>query len=1139
MDWLEFHILYTRGELASCTTFFRHRKNLETMRNTLISALLVISLLSPMLSVAETATHFDKTYFDRNGDGLDDRMDHLIDDGSEISVILLLNSKPTDNHFREIEDLGLNIDHVYKYIDAIRIDKVPASLADDLTKISDLRIVEWQAPVYAFLDTAVKAIKVRESEEYSPVVWDKELFGEGINVAVLDTGVDNEHETFGDYDEQGVRRFIAGMDCDGGCPTDGSGNYQFTTEEDSNEDPDDFDGHGTHVASTVLGTGGDTSDGNSCESDDECVGVAPAARLIDMKVMADWGSGSAADINEAIEACIENVDTDWENDGAKNNGIQIMSMSLGTTSGSDGSDSQSQLVNQANAAGIAVIIAMGNDGDEEVPSPAAADWSIAVGAMDNNENVNRNDDDLASYSNYGPRDDDGDSDRWDELKPSVVAPGSDIRAALGHSNLFGDSNAQGWTTQSGTSMATPIVAGLAALLLEADGSLAPTSNSNGVRERLQQYSEAWDGTHDGSPSEPDESDKYNYYYGYGYIDGYEIVNINQPDAVVTDISTSPESPVEGDLVTVSVTVQNQGNIDIDEGKIKLIIDGDEVTDDDLDSIEVNSDYTWTYEWEPEEGEYEIEASVYEIAPEEGDTDNNNLEKTVVVDEAPAEGVDLVILDVWTDDDNTTDNEHINIYAKIKNQGTEKADSFEIRWYDDSSRFLTLEGTEIDVDEQNTISGQWVAEEGESKLEARIVDVQPEDQNENNNGRSFMITVGPPPEEPDFSPANLRTEGILEENQEIDIIFDILNLGKTAGEIDFELTIDNEEIYSGTVEIEGEESVTESYSWTAIEGNFDLIVTLDNSNPTETSEQNNLIELELEIEKSAPKFELISISWEDPVYKDEKTLVSVSVENYGGEDGNVKTTLYADDVLIDENNVFITAGNTQIQTFEWMPTSLGKKSLRAQINYEDKEKTKNAYVLEPETENEMPIPKVNVMINGIQAPSSLSVNVYTSDVILFSASDSTDDGKIVYYEWEIKQDSSTIFQGNQETLEYVFTEAGIYSSILTVTDNDGAKSTWQTSIIVTQKEVNTNNQQTDDEVNPLIIGGGMAGVLALGGYGALRYLRTEDEDDFFDFGEPEAVNLSCPSCGGLISITTTQRPIQVGCPMCQGQFIVRE
>ena len=164
--------------------------------------------------------------------------------------------------------------------------------------------------------------------------------------------------------------------------------------------------------------GGDDDEDGDGEVD--FLGVAPGARLIDMKVMSDWGSGSSADINEAIEACIENVDTDWENDGDKNNGIHIMSMSLSTTSDSDGTDSQSQLVNQANAAGIAVIIAMGNDGDEEVPSPAAADWSIAVGSMDNSKTLT-NDDDLASYSNYGPRQSDGDEDRWDELKPSVVA----------------------------------------------------------------------------------------------------------------------------------------------------------------------------------------------------------------------------------------------------------------------------------------------------------------------------------------------------------------------------------------------------------------------------------------------------------------------------------------------------------------------------------------------------------------------------------------------------------------------------------------------------------------------------------------------------------------------------------------------
>jgi len=1108
------------------------------MKNCVVFLFLVLTSMNPIVSTAEETTNFNKTYFDNNGNGLDDRIEPLIENEEEIGVILMLNVRPTEYHFNEIKKNELEIDHVYKYINAIRIDKVPSNIVNDLTKINDVKIVEWQAPVYPFLDTAVKAIKVRESAEYSPVVWDKGLYGEGINVAVLDTGVDNEHETFGIFENQDVRRFIAGINCDGGCPTDGNGNYEFTTEEDSNEDPDDFDGHGTHVASTVLGTGGD-DDENSCESDDECIGVAPGARLIDMKVMADWGSGSSADINEAIEACIENVNTDWENDGAKNNGVQIMSMSLGTTSGSDGQDSQSQLVNQANAAGIVVVIAMGNDGEEEVPSPAAADWSVAVGAMDNNDNINRNDDDLASYSNYGPREDDGDNDRWDELKPSVVAPGSGIRAALGHSNLFGESNAQGWTTKDGTSMATPIVSGLAALLLEADNSLTPTSNSNGVRDRLQEYSEAWNGEHDGSASEPDESDKYNYYYGYGYIDGYEIIDINQPDAVITEIITSPESPVEGDTVTISVTVENQGNLDIDDSKIKLIVDGNEENDD-LGNIEINSEVTWTYDWEPDEGEYTLEAVVYDVSPEEGETENNDYQKTISVDEAPADGVDLVIIDVWTDDENTTDNEHIDVYAKIKNQGTEKADSFELWWFDDTGKFSSLEGEEMDIEDEIIIAGQWIAKEGEKSLDARIVNVEPEDQNENNNEQSFTINVGAPPEEPDFSPVNLKTNGILEENQEIQIEFDILNIGKTKGNIDFVLKLDDEDLYSGETEVDGESSVTKSYTWTTSKGKYDLSVILENSSPTETSEDNNEIKIEIEVEESTPKFNLISITLDDPIYKDEKTLVSIYVENYGGEDGNVKTTLDAAGTFVDENNIFIPAGTTITQIFEWIPTEIGKFPLTAQIDYEDKKISKNAYVIAPETENEMPTVKVTVMINGIQTSNPLAMSADTSDIVIFSASESTDDGNIIYYEWQITLDGLIITEGDQDTLEYKFNEPGIYSSSLTITDNDEGQSTWQASVIVNQKVTTTNNQNSKDEGdNALLIGGASVIGLSLAGFGALRYLRSEEEDDFFDFNDVGPVNLSCPNCSGLISITTTQRPIQVGCPMCQGQFIVRE
>ena len=684
-----------------------------------IVLLLILNLVLPMGSAIEENTTFDVTFFDKNADGIDDRMDHLVAKGEDVAVIMMFSTATSDKHVNEIIELGLEVTHVYKYIDAIRIDNVPSEKLRDLTSVSDLKLVEWQVPVYPMLDTAVKAVKVRDSDEYSPVVWDKGLYGEGINVAVLDTGVDNEHETFGVYADQSVRRFIAGMNCDGGCPTDENGNYQFTTDEDSNEDPDDFDGHGTHVASTVLGMGGDDDEDGDGEID--FIGVAPGARLIDMKVMADWGSGSAADINEAIEACIENVNTDWENDGEKNNGVHIMSMSLGTTSDSDGTDSQSQLVNQANAAGIAVIIAMGNDGDEEVPSPAAADWSIAVGAIDNNDNVNRNDDDLASYSNYGPRQDDGDNDRWDELKPSVVAPGSDIRAAAGHANFFGDSNAQGWSTLSGTSMATPIVAGLAALLLEADGSLKPTSTTNGVRDRLQDFSEAWDGEHDGSPSEPNESDKYNYYYGYGYIDGYEIVDINQPDAVVTEITSTPETPLEGDTVTITVDIENQGNVDIESASIKLTSDGSEIlSEESLDAISVDSSITWTFEWTPEEGEYDLEVEVYDVSPSESDTSANKLEKTISVGAAPAEGVDLTITEVWTDNQDPVDNEYINIYAKIKNQGTEPSESFELRWYHNATgKFSTIQSEVIEVEEETTIETQWIAEEGPNTLSARL------------------------------------------------------------------------------------------------------------------------------------------------------------------------------------------------------------------------------------------------------------------------------------------------------------------------------------------------------------------------------------------------------------------------------------
>ena len=1109
-----------------------------------IVTFLVLSTLMPMVSIGEEEPKFNSTFFDLNSNGLDDRIEPLIKIQEEINVILMFTEKPTQLHYNEINNIGIEITHVYKYIDAIRLDGVSSNQIYELTKITDLKIVEWQAPVHAFLDTAASAIKVRESSEYSPVVWDNNVYGEGINVAVLDTGVDNEHETFDIFEDQGVRRFIAGMNCDGGCPTDDNGNYQFTTEEDSSEDPDDFDGHGTHVASTVLGMGGDTGeDGDGDDNGDgiqDYLGIAPAARLIDMKVMADWGSGSSADINEAIEACIENVDTDWENDGEKNNGIHVMSMSLGTTSGSDGSDSQSQLVNQANAAGIVVVIAMGNDGEEEVPSPASADWSVAVGAMDNMNNINRNDDDLASYSNYGPREDDGDSDRWDELKPSIVAPGSDITAAQGHSNLFGGSSASGWTSKSGTSMATPIVSGLIALLLEADISLRPTSETNPVRDRLQEYSEAWDGDHDGSASEPSENEKYNYYYGNGYIDGYEIVDINQPDAVITEITTTPEEPVEGDTVTISVKVENEGNVNIDGSAIKLFADQTEIEDDNsLGSINVGSSTIWTYDWTPNEGEYVIQAEVYDVNPSEGNTDNNILDTTISISEAPADGVDLAITEVWTDDEDPIHNEHINIYAKIKNQGTEEATDFELRWYEDGARFTTLEGVSIDIDEEITISGKWIAEEGESNLIARLVSIEPEDQNSNNDERMFSINVGPPPEEPDFTPANINIEGTLEEGQELTISFEINNLGKTNGNIDYKLMIDSVTVDEGNVDVGSEGTEIVNYDWEAEKGNHNIKIELENSDPLETTENNNEIEKNIEVQEPEASFELKSISWNDPLTVGEATTIIVTINNNGGKSGMATITTYAKDNLIAQKDIEISSGQEEMVSFGWTPYESGSIQIKAQVENLEEPITKYAYVQEPEEENIAPVAIGVIYVNDLSSMNSLLTVVKQDDRITFNADESYDsDGTITKYEWTIvdSSDNSEIIR-TQPNFDYTFDKKGTYTISLVITDNSLDSHTWQGSLIVEQKNmINSNN---DEESNAILIGGTLAIIGAAGAVIGLKYFRTEEDDDFFDFEDMGPTNLSCPTCSGIITINTEQRPIQVACPMCQSQFIINE
>ena len=238
-------------------------------------------------------------------------------------------------------------------------------------------------------------------------VWKDGNTGQGVTIAVIDTGIDAEHPDF-------------------------AGRIDDTASFVPDETVVDRNGHGTHVASTIAGTGA-ASDGLER-------GVAPGATLDIAKVLSDSGQGQDSWVIAGME---------W---AARDKHAKIISMSLGSGP-TDGSDPTSQAVESlSDETGALFVIAAGNAGaPNTVSAPSVAPSALSVGAVDAN-------DQLAPFSSQGPRV--GDSG----IKPEITAPGVDILAARSQYAAEGEGSYQ---TLSGTSMATPHVAGAAALLLEA------------------------------------------------------------------------------------------------------------------------------------------------------------------------------------------------------------------------------------------------------------------------------------------------------------------------------------------------------------------------------------------------------------------------------------------------------------------------------------------------------------------------------------------------------------------------------------------------------------------------------------------------------------------------------------------------
>jgi subtilisin family serine protease len=242
----------------------------------------------------------------------------------------------------------------------------------------------------------------------APQAWQQGLRADGVKVAVLDTGYDANHPD--------LKSKVDGAE-------------DFTGEGDPDPGVDTV-GHGTHVASTIAGTG--------AASGGKYGGVAPGARLLVGKVLGEYGGRE-----------------DWIINGmqwAVDNGAKVVNMSLGG-SPSDGTDLLSQVVNQlSESTGALFVIAAGNYGQRQsVGSPGSADRALTVA------NVTKSDE-LSVSSSEGPRVGDY------GLKPEIAAPGTDIVAARAEGTFTEYSVNEHYTRISGTSMATPHVAGAAAIL---------------------------------------------------------------------------------------------------------------------------------------------------------------------------------------------------------------------------------------------------------------------------------------------------------------------------------------------------------------------------------------------------------------------------------------------------------------------------------------------------------------------------------------------------------------------------------------------------------------------------------------------------------------------------------------------------
>lgn len=394
----------------------------------------------------------------------------------KVKVIIAFHEQPGPAEEALIRAFGGSVKFTYDIVPAIAAT-VPLAALEGLSRNPKVARIEADVEIHALGETLPWGVDQIDAE----LVHKAGNTGDGIKVAVIDSGVDRSHpDLFGQV----------------------AGGYDFVNDDTL---PMDDNGHGTHVAGTIAAiTGNEVG----------VIGVAPKVSIYALKVLDASGSGNFSNIIAALQWCIDN-------------GIQITNNSYGSST-NPGLSVETAFIS-AETAGILNIAAAGNEGNrkgtgDSVGYPAAYDSVVAVAATDSN-NVR------AYFSSTGP-------------KVEISAPGVSINSTIPNNS---------YATYSGTSMASPHVAGVAALVKFANPSWTPDQ----IRSKMITTADPL-----GDPN----------WYGAGLVDAEEAAGTLTQPPVNTKPIVTITSPGDGARFVESTSIAFNGTAtDYEDGNLSSVL----------------------------------------------------------------------------------------------------------------------------------------------------------------------------------------------------------------------------------------------------------------------------------------------------------------------------------------------------------------------------------------------------------------------------------------------------------------------------------------------------------------------------------------------------------------------------------------